>query len=51
MCFWLAFGTLTTVLVVLAIKKGDAKLDLKGSLKKALGGGVSGAAAMVIQVI
>ena len=49
--FWLAFGTLTTVLVVLAIKKGDAKLDLKGALAKALGGGVSGAAAMVIQVM
>lgn len=32
--------TVTTVLVVLAFKKGHAEFDLKGALKKA-GGGVS----------
>ena len=36
--FWLVFGTLTIVLVVLAVKKGDAKFDFKDSLKKAAGG-------------
>jgi len=49
--FWLVFGTLTIVLVVLAVKKGDAKFDFKDSLKKAAGGGLAGAAAMVVQVL
>ncbi|EJU02257.1 mitochondrial carrier [Dacryopinax primogenitus] len=49
--FWLVFSSFTTVCVVLAIVKGGAKFDFMGSLKKAIGGGVSGAAAMVIQVL
>ncbi|KZT62563.1 mitochondrial carrier [Calocera cornea HHB12733] len=49
--FWLVVGGLTTACVVLAIVKGGAKFDFMGSLKKAIGGGVSGAAAMVIQVL
>ena len=36
--FWLVLGTLTIVLVVLAVKKGGAKFDFKDSLKKAAGG-------------
>ena len=39
--FWLAFGTLVIVLVVLAVKQGGARFDFKGALKKAAGG-VSG---------
>lgn len=49
--FWLAFGTLVIVLVVLAVKQGGARFDFKGALKKAAGGGIAGAAAMVIQVL
>lgn len=49
--FWLIFGTFTVVCIVLAIKRGGAEFDFKGALKKALGGGVAGAAAMVIQVL
>ncbi|KAJ2913426.1 hypothetical protein MD484_g6988, partial [Candolleomyces efflorescens] len=33
------------------IDSGDTEFDLKGALKKALGGGLSGAAAMVLQVL
>ncbi|KAJ2923534.1 hypothetical protein H1R20_g13562, partial [Candolleomyces eurysporus] len=33
------------------IETGDTEFDLKGALQKALGGGLSGAAAMVLQVL
>lgn len=36
--FWLAFGTLVIVLIVLAVKQGGARFDFKGALKKAAGG-------------
>lgn len=36
--FWAAFTIFTTVLVVLAVKKGGAKFDFKDALKKAAGG-------------
>jgi len=49
--FWFLFGAVTIACVVLAVVKGGAKFDFMGSLKKAIGGGVSGAAAMVIQVL
>lgn len=38
LAFWIAFGTFTIVLVVLAIKKGGAKFGFKDALKKAAGG-------------
>lgn len=38
LAFWLVFGTVTIVLIVLAVKKGDAKFNFKDSLKKAAGG-------------
>ena len=49
--FWLVFSVLVLVLVILSIKKGGARFDFKEALKKAAGGGVAGAAAMVIQVL
>ncbi|KAK4697198.1 hypothetical protein P7C70_g8249, partial [Phenoliferia sp. Uapishka_3] len=49
--FWIAFSVLTIVLVVEAFKQGGGEFDWKGALKKAGGGGISGAAAMVIQVL
>lgn len=36
--FWTVFAVFTTVLVVLAVKKGGAKFDFKDALKKAAGG-------------
>lgn len=36
--FWTIFAIFTTVLVVLAVKKGGAKFDFKDALKKAAGG-------------
>ncbi|KAF8152223.1 mitochondrial carrier [Crassisporium funariophilum] len=54
---WTAYGVafvLGLVALTLLIKgfldAGDSKFDLRGALKKALGGGLSGAAAMVLQV-
>ncbi|KAM0747223.1 mitochondrial carrier [Meredithblackwellia eburnea MCA 4105] len=49
--FWVVFAIFTTVLVVEAFKEGGGEFDWKGALKKAAGGGISGAAAMVIQVL
>ncbi|RFU28162.1 hypothetical protein B7463_g8171, partial [Scytalidium lignicola] len=50
--FW---GIIATVGLALFIKgwidAGDVDFDLKGALKRALGGGLSGAAAMVLQVL
>jgi hypothetical protein len=56
---WYTFYTLLTVLGLVAlallikgfIDAGDKDFDLIGALKKALGGGLSGAAAMVLQVL
>lgn len=55
----LAIRIITTLLAILIaivlikgfIDAGDVEFDLGGALKKALGGGLSGAAAMVLQVL
>ncbi|KAI9439215.1 mitochondrial carrier [Lactarius indigo] len=45
-------GTLALVFFIKGfIDAGDVDFDLKGALKRALGGGLSGAAAMVLQVL
>ncbi|KAK1778286.1 mitochondrial carrier domain-protein [Copromyces sp. CBS 386.78] len=51
--FWtVAAITVTGVFVKAWIDAGaDVNLDFKGALKRALGGGISGAAAMVLQVL
>ncbi|KAF9496912.1 mitochondrial carrier [Pleurotus eryngii] len=53
--FYLVLGLAGVALLVLFIKGfidgGDSDFDLKKALKKALGGGLSGAAAMVLQVL
>ncbi|KAL8281340.1 hypothetical protein RQP46_006374 [Phenoliferia psychrophenolica] len=51
LAFWAAFTGLTVFLVVEAFKQGGGEFDWMGALKKAGGGGISGAAAMVIQVL
>ncbi|KAG8792099.1 hypothetical protein FRC12_007210 [Ceratobasidium sp. 428] len=49
--FWALFGILVLALFIKGwIDADDVEFDLKGALKKALGGGLSGAAAMVLQV-
>ncbi|CAE6408970.1 unnamed protein product [Rhizoctonia solani] len=53
---WRIFLALLGVLVLGVFIKGwidadDVEFDLKGALKRALGGGLSGAAAMVLQVL
>ncbi|KAI9453679.1 mitochondrial carrier domain-containing protein [Russula earlei] len=49
---WAAAGTLSLVLFIKAfIDAGDVDFDFKKALKSALGGGLSGAAAMVLQVL
>lgn len=54
---WRAAGTIAAVIVLVVFIKGwvdeggDVDFDLKGALKRALGGGLSGAAAMVLQVL
>ncbi|QRW10123.1 mitochondrial carrier protein [Ceratobasidium sp. AG-Ba] len=53
---WRAFWAVLAAVVLGIFIKGwidadDVKFDLKGALKKALGGGLSGAAAMVLQVL
>ncbi|CAE6457032.1 hypothetical protein ACGC1H_003200 [Rhizoctonia solani] len=53
---WRVFLALLGVLVLGVFIKGwidadDVEFDLKGALKRALGGGLSGAAAMVLQVL
>ncbi|KAG9122178.1 hypothetical protein FRC07_001557 [Ceratobasidium sp. 392] len=49
--FWAIFGILVLTLFIKGwIDADDVEFDLKGALKKALGGGLSGAAAMVLQV-
>ncbi|KAG8855427.1 hypothetical protein FRB96_007085 [Tulasnella sp. 330] len=50
--FWTIFVILVTAIFVKAfIDAGDVDFDLKAALKRALGGGLSGAAAMVLQVL
>ncbi|KAL2075874.1 hypothetical protein VTL71DRAFT_817 [Oculimacula yallundae] len=54
---WRGFWFILAVLVLTLFIKGwvdaggDVDFDLKGALKRALGGGLSGAAAMVLQVL
>ncbi|KAI8935616.1 hypothetical protein NX059_007145 [Plenodomus lindquistii] len=53
---WRAFWILAAILLIAVFVKGwidadDVNFDLKGALKRALGGGLSGAAAMVLQVL
>lgn len=53
---WRALWILIAVLLIAVFIKGwidadDVDFDLKGALKRALGGGLSGAAAMVLQVL
>ncbi|KAH7380559.1 mitochondrial carrier domain-containing protein [Phaeosphaeria sp. MPI-PUGE-AT-0046c] len=53
---WRAFWCLIALLIIAVFVKGwieadDVNFDLKGALKRALGGGLSGAAAMVLQVL
>lgn len=53
---WRIFWGLLVVIIVAVFVKGwidadDTEFDLKAALKRALGGGLSGAAAMVLQVL
>ncbi|RMZ74489.1 mitochondrial carrier [Pyrenophora seminiperda CCB06] len=53
---WRALLALLTVLIIVLFIKAwidadDVDFDLKGALKRALGGGLSGAAAMILQVL
>ncbi|KAL5328715.1 hypothetical protein ACEPPN_002218 [Leptodophora sp. 'Broadleaf-Isolate-01'] len=54
---WRGFWVIIASLVLAVFVKGwidaggDVEFDLKGALKRALGGGLSGAAAMVLQVL
>ncbi|CAM1510682.1 Fc.00g010170.m01.CDS01 [Cosmosporella sp. VM-42] len=53
---WRIFWTLLAIVVVTVFVKGwidadETEFDLKGALKRALGGGLSGAAAMLLQVL
>ncbi|KAG9198078.1 hypothetical protein G6514_000580 [Epicoccum nigrum] len=53
---WRGFWIVVGILIVAAFVKGwieadDVDFDLKGALMRALGGGLSGAAAMVLQVL
>ncbi|CAN9080129.1 unnamed protein product [Alternaria alternata] len=53
---WRSLLALFVILVVVVFVKGwidadDVDFDLKGALKRALGGGLSGAAAMILQVL
>ncbi|KAI9052199.1 hypothetical protein LZ554_003558 [Drepanopeziza brunnea f. sp. 'monogermtubi'] len=51
--FWLVIGALILAVFIKGWVDagGDVKFDFKGALKRALGGGLSGAAAMVLQVL
>ncbi|KAH5238263.1 hypothetical protein HBI72_228570 [Parastagonospora nodorum] len=53
---WRGFWVLLAMLIIAVFIKGwinadDVNFDLKGALKRALGGGLSGAAAMLLQVL
>ncbi|KAH6655196.1 mitochondrial carrier domain-containing protein [Truncatella angustata] len=50
--FWVVLGALVLALFIKGwVDAGDTNFDLGGALKRALGGGLSGAAAMVLQVL
>ncbi|KAF2845049.1 mitochondrial carrier [Plenodomus tracheiphilus IPT5] len=53
---WRGFCAVIAILLIAVFVKGwidadDVDFDLKGALKRALGGGLSGAAAMILQVL
>ncbi|GAA6016251.1 hypothetical protein JCM8202_005536 [Rhodotorula sphaerocarpa] len=48
---WSAIAAVTVYLIVQAFRRGGGEFDWKGALKKAAGGGVAGAMAMVVQVL
>lgn len=48
---WSAVAAVTVYLIVQAFRRGGGEFDWKGALKKAAGGGVAGAMAMVVQVL
>lgn len=48
---WSSISAVTIYLVVEAFRRGGGEFDWKGALKKAAGGGIAGAMAMVIQVL
>ncbi|KAH8724182.1 mitochondrial carrier domain-containing protein [Phaeosphaeriaceae sp. PMI808] len=53
---WRGFWVFNAIVLIAVFVKGwvdadDVNFDLKGALKRALGGGLSGAAAMVLQVL
>lgn len=48
---WSAVSALTLYLIVEAFRRGGGEFDWKGALKKAGGGGLAGAMAMIIQVL
>ncbi|GAA6029336.1 hypothetical protein JCM8097_003625 [Rhodosporidiobolus ruineniae] len=49
--FWLVVTGATVYLLVEAFRRGGGEFDWKGALRKAAGGGVAGALAMVVQVL
>ncbi|KAM0789124.1 hypothetical protein ACM66B_003178 [Microbotryomycetes sp. NB124-2] len=49
--FWIVVAGFVIFLVVQAFKRGGGEFDWRGALKKAGGGGVAGALAMVVQVL
>ncbi|TKA56270.1 hypothetical protein B0A53_01562 [Rhodotorula sp. CCFEE 5036] len=48
---WSSISAVTIYLIVEAFRRGGGEFDWKGALKKAAGGGIAGAMAMVIQVL
>lgn len=48
---WSSISTVTIYLIVEAFRRGGGEFDWRGALKKAAGGGIAGAMAMVIQVL
>ena len=48
---WSSISAVTIYLIVEAFRRGGGEFDWKGALKKAAGGGIAGAMAMVMQVL
>lgn len=48
---WSVVAAVTIYLIVEAFRRGGGEFDWKGALRKAAGGGVAGAMAMVVQVL
>lgn len=48
---WSSISTVTIYLIVEAFRRGGGEFDWRGALRKAAGGGIAGAMAMVIQVL